>query len=50
LHVLETRNEDVAVRIAAEVSSLDLSRLTGLGALQLLQELQGRLRGLEVTA
>jgi DNA mismatch repair protein MutS len=50
LHGLETRNEDVAVRIAAEVSSLDLSRLTGLGALQVLQDLQVRLRGLEVTA
>ncbi len=45
LHGLETRSADHASKVAQQLASTDLSRLTGLQALGLLEEMQGKLRG-----
>jgi DNA mismatch repair protein MutS len=48
LHSLEQNSADVSQQIARELNALDLSRLTGLQALQTLETLQAKLRGLEM--
>ena len=45
LHGLETKSADHANQIAQQLASTDLSRLTGLQALGLLEEMQQKLRG-----
>ncbi len=45
LHGLETRSADHANKVAQQLASTDLSRLTGLQALGLLEEMQQKLRG-----
>ncbi len=48
LKSLEATSADTGQRVAKELLSLDLSRLTGLQALQTLEFLQAQLRGLEL--
>jgi DNA mismatch repair ATPase MutS len=48
LRSLEQSGTDVSQQVGKELLSLDLSRLTGLQALQTLEALQAKLRGLEV--